>query len=132
MDGEHYRPSTKEKDFRILPLSVEVMEALKLLPRSISGFVFTYNGKPLRKGLVNSTWRAAAKKAGIDVCCYQGTRHSVASQLVNDGTSLELISKLLGHKTGVSTRRYAHVNGESLRDLVDRQQTVSSNKKRGI
>lgn len=129
MDGEHYRPSTKEKDFRILPLSAEVMEALRLLPRSISGFVFTYNGKPLRKGLVNSTWRAAAKKAGIDVCCYQGTRHSVASQLVNDGTSLELISKLLGHKTGVSTRRYAHVNVETLRDLVDRQQTVSDSKK---
>jgi site-specific recombinase XerD len=48
---------------------------------------------------------------------------------VNDGTSLELISKLLGHKTGVSTRRYAHVNVETLRDLVDRQQTVSDSKK---
>jgi integrase len=130
MDGEHYRPSTKEKDVRILPLSLEVISALRLLPRAISGFVFTYNGKPLRKGLVNSGWRTAAKKAGVDVCCYQGTRHSVASQLVNDGTSLELISKLLGHKSGASTRRYAHVNVESLRDLVDRQQTVSNSRKR--
>ncbi|MDD3581985.1 MAG: site-specific integrase [Desulfobacca sp.] len=117
MDREIYRPSTKEKDVRVLPLHPDVITALKQLPRAISGFVFTYQGKPLRAGLVWETWRAASQKAGVNVTPYQGTRHSLASQAVNAGVPENVIRDMLGHKTPGMTKRYAHLKTESLKTI---------------
>lgn len=115
MDQERYRECTKERDVRVQPLHPEVQAELEKLPRSITGFVFTYRGKPFRKGLVFDTWRRAARKAGINVSCYQGTRHSLASQAINAGVDKALISKFLGHKDARSTDRYAILLTESLK-----------------
>jgi integrase len=115
MDGEKYRPSTKEKDVRYLPMHPKVLEVLKGLPRSIGGFVFVYNGKPLSKKLVIDAWNRAAKGARLRITCYQGTRHSLASQAINRGVSERVIGKMLGHKSVASTRRYAKLSTETLK-----------------
>jgi len=115
MDGERYRPCTKEKDVRYLPLHPLVKENLKKLPRSISGYVFVHKGKPFSKKLVISVWNRAAVKAGIKVTCYQGTRHSLASQAINRGVSERIIGAMLGHKSIASTRRYAKLATKSLK-----------------
>lgn len=62
-------------------------------------------------------WQAARKAAGLPetVRLYDATRHSLASQLVNAGTSLYTVSKLLGHSTTRMTEKYAHTHIESLR-----------------
>jgi integrase len=119
MDGETFRPRTKEKDFRSLPLHPEVKAVLIDLwenhPRSIDGYVFTMNGKPLTKRMASSAWARAARTAGVNVTCYQGTRHSFASQAINSGVDKALIGKFLGHKTASSTDRYAHLMTETLK-----------------
>ena len=43
------------------------------------------------------------------------TRHSFASNLVNSGTSLYLVSKLLGHSSTKMTEKYAHPNLDSMK-----------------
>jgi integrase len=115
MDLETPRPRTKEKDFRSLPLHPEVKALLLDLPRSIDGYVFTIGGKPLTKRMATSAWARAAKRAGVGVTCYQGTRHSFASQAINSGVDKALIGKFLGHKTSSSTDRYAHLLTETLK-----------------
>lgn len=119
MDLETFRPRTKEKDFRSLPLHPEAKGALEDLlanqPRSIDGYVFTINGKPLTKRMATSAWARAAKQAGVKVTCYQGTRHSFASQAINAGVDKALIGKFLGHRTSASTDRYAHLLTETLK-----------------
>ena len=115
MDGERYRPCTKEKDVRYQPLHPLVKEYLEKLPRSIGGYVFVHKGKPLTKKLVITVWSRAAQKAGIKVTCYQGTRHSLASQAVNKGVSERIIGAMLGHKSIASTRRYAKLATETLK-----------------
>jgi integrase len=115
MDQETYRPTTKEKDIRILPLHPAVITGLKDLPRALSGYVFTYRGKPLQKKLTWRTWRTAAKKAGIDIGQYQGTKHSLGNWAVNNGVPLNIIQAYMGHKSSSTTKRYAKLQVESLK-----------------
>jgi len=46
-------------------------------------------------------------------------RHSMASNMVNSGQSLFLVSKVLGHTTLRMTERYAHLSQETLLAAVD-------------
>jgi len=114
-DMNEYRPFTKEKDVRILPLHPEVKKALLKLPRSLGGFVFVNRqGRPLSACRVYDHWRKAAEAAGIKITCYEGTRHSLASQAVNRGIPMRVIKDFLGHKTEKTTCRYAKIMVSSL------------------
>jgi integrase len=112
-----FKPYTKERDIRYLPLHPEVKKALLALPRQLSGWVFTYQDKPLSQWLVSNYWRLTAQKAGIKVTCYEGTRHSLASQAVQRGVSERKIGDMLGHKCLTSTRRYAKLHPQDLRQI---------------
>lgn len=47
--------------------------------------------------------------------CFHTCRHSHASWLIEEGTDLYTVQKLLGHKTNVMTQRYAHLSENKLR-----------------
>jgi len=49
-----FKPYTKERDVRYLPLHPQVREALQALSRSISGWVFTRQGKPISQWLASN------------------------------------------------------------------------------
>ncbi len=51
---------------------------------------------------------------------HDGGRHSVASQLVNEGVDIKSISMIVGHSTTRMTERYAHLNVEKLRTDLER------------
>jgi integrase len=117
-DLNTFRHSTKEGDTRILPLHPEVKKALLQLPRALNGFVFVNRrGLPLSGCRVYDHWRQAAKRAGINITCYEGTRHSLASQAINRGVSERIVGDMLGHKCKASTKRYAKMRTESLKQV---------------
>jgi integrase len=116
-DREEYKPFTKEREVRYLPLHPEVKKALLSIPRNLSGWVFTYKGKPLTQWMASAHWRRAARKAKVKVTCYEGTRHSLASQAINRGVSERIIGDFLGHKDLTSTRRYAKVRLDTLKEV---------------
>jgi integrase len=125
MDLYYYRPSTKEKDVRTLPLSPGALQALRLLPRGITGYVFTFRGRPFARSSTGTWWKEAAVAAGYDISLYQATKHSLGCQKRLEGVPLDVIQEWFGHKTQASTRRYAKIQTESLK-VMHRQQTVSS------
>lgn len=126
MDQGIYKDHTKERDVRIIPLAPTLQQALLALPKGTPGsFVFTFKGKPFTYKLIWRTWRKAAQAAGVDVCMYQGTRHSIASQAINCGIPLEVIGGMLGHKSRASTTRYAHMNDETLKMMLNRTGQVA-------
>lgn len=47
--------------------------------------------------------------------CFHTCRHSYASWLIEEGTDLYTVQKLLGHKTNVMTQRYSHLSENKLR-----------------
>ena len=67
---------------------------------------------------------------GKELRLYDASRHSFASQLVNSGTSLFKVSKLLGHSSVKMTEKYAHQHIDSLRAELSKitltQKTVTN------
>lgn len=56
-------------------------------------------------------------------------RHSFASWLAQQGESLFIIQKLLGHQTATMTQRYSHASPSGLRDAVKRLEAFQNEKK---
>jgi integrase len=61
--------------------------------------------KSLRK-----PWGKVIDRAGLDGVRLHDLRHTAASIAVNQGASLPIIGKLLGHSQPKTTQRYAHVD----------------------
>lgn len=132
---DEYKPYTKNRRSRIIPLHSEVQKMLEGMPVPLRGdqYVFTnrsggfYKHHNLRK-----IWNRARKNAGHDkVRLYDATRHSVASQAVNRGVPLHVIGELLGHSSSEMTKRYAHLKIDALRAAVETMAPAGPQKKKG-
>ncbi len=62
-------------------------------------------------------WSRVRTKIGLDkeVRLYDATRHSFASNHLNNGTSIYKVSKLMGHSSVKMTEKYGHSDVEGLR-----------------
>jgi len=80
-------------------------------------FVNPYTGRPFGKNSLDRMWARVRRKAGIgkEVRLYDFTRHSFASNHLNQGTSIYKVSKLMGHSSVKMTEKYGHADMESLR-----------------
>jgi integrase len=67
---------------------------------------------------IRKPWAAAMEEAGLKDFRFHDLRHTTASYLAMDGTSLLSISKVLGHKSTKMTERYAHLTSSHLDDAI--------------
>jgi integrase len=65
---------------------------------------------------IRRPWESIRRTAGLDDVHFHDLRHSYASLLVNDGASLPIIGRLLGHTQAQTTMRYAHLADDPLSD----------------
>src|SRR5207253_5477836 len=95
--------------------------AEQALKRTRSGKpVYGKDGKPLM------AWRATARVHDL--------RHTFASILASEGSSLPIIGALLGHTQPQTTARYAHLFDDPLRAATERVGAIitgNGNGKRG-
>lgn len=112
---------TKNGEVRVLPL---VGLAHKLLNdyekiRQISTLLL-FPGTDLSKSIdFRSAWRVAVKNAGLKDFKFHDLRHSFASYCVMNGSSLNEVADLLGHKSFQSvTKRYCHLSDAYRKDVV--------------
>jgi len=112
--------SRKNKKPYHLPLSIHFNYGL-LKNKFPEAFVFTRRGgKVYNPDYLAGIWRTALKGTKVPyINLYNATRHSIASQAINAGIGLERISKALGHSTIEMTKKYASMNVELLRDIID-------------
>ena len=107
----------KGRKDRLTILSEKVVSELLPMPRN-SGFLF-YSGKNPEKHLsirsAQMIIKAAAKKAGIEknVFCH-ALRSSFATHLIEQGTDVSYVQKLLGHSRIQTTQGYLRVADKSL------------------
>ncbi|MGC8580008.1 MAG: tyrosine-type recombinase/integrase [bacterium] len=84
-----------------------------------SPYVFhNSTGNRISATTVQHAFHRVCKKAGIQDFRFHDLRHTFASWLVQGGVDLYRVQRLLGHKTGEMTRRYAHLAPDNLRDGV--------------
>ena len=75
-------------------------------------------GRPYGESVLPKIWKIVRTQAGIgpfELRLYDASRHSFASQLANNGTTLFFVSKALGHSTPKTSERYSHADLEKLR-----------------
>jgi integrase len=79
-----------------------------------------WNDGPLDRHQVARMLRRVAKAAGIGHVHPHQLRHTLATQAVNRGMSLEAIAAMLGHKTLRMTLVYARIADQTVADAYDR------------
>lgn len=115
-EAGYLRFSDTKTGQRTIPLNsgaMEILELQKCLARA--EFVFpssTVNGHYVGTPKV---WRRVRAAAGLHNVRLHDLRHSFASIAVSGGSSLAIIGGLLGHRSVVTTHRYAHLMDHPLR-----------------
>ena len=111
-------PTSKNGKKRILPITPQLLELYKSIPKDDTPYLFTspITNKPYVT--IYNSWNTARIKAGLKDVRIHDLRHSYASALVNGGRSLYEVQTLLGHSTPTMTQRYAHLSNESLMSAV--------------
>lgn len=81
-----------------------------------SNLMFTDRGRPIPGRRVDYAVQAAARVAGIGHVTPHQLRHTLATQAINNGMSLEAIAALLGHTSMSMTMTYARISDRTVAD----------------
>lgn len=113
-------PLSKSGKARNIPISDRALEVLQRLPRW-KGCPYVVPNPDTKKPFGNlfHPWDKVRKEAGLADLRMHDLRHTFASNLVNSGQSIYVVSKLLGHTQLKTTARYSHLADETLLSAVD-------------
>ena len=92
-------------------------------------FVFTRKGKSYSESWARKQWNEAAKKVEVKLCLYEATRHSAASEAASSHKSIYVIKECLGHESIEATQRYAKVDMEAKRSVMEGEKVVKIRRK---
>ncbi len=112
----------KNDDYIGIPLTERACNTLRELQKikCISGHVFHDSGQKLYYVKVQRAFANVLKRAKISDFRFHDLRHTFASYLTQRGIDLHTIATLVGHKDLRMTKRYAHLDVESLRNAISR------------
>ncbi len=124
-----FQPESKT-GWKPIYLNATVIKILKKLyerpERELNDYIFKGKGYVSHLKSVKTAWGTMLKNAGIKDYCIHDLRHQGASICVENGESLYIVSKMLGHKSQRTTERYAYLSKmpiqkatELLADVVD-------------
>ena len=114
------RETTKTGRIRVYKITAYFQTVLDRIQPHLSPFVLVRDdGKPYTSKNLNKIWHDAGKKVGIKIKMYNGTRHSLGSQLLDLGYDLSLVQDQLGHTKPEMTRRYAKRAPKMLADALE-------------
>jgi integrase len=115
----HVRVS-KNGDAKALPLTPPVVDELRKFVGAPASLVFASRLRPSKPYVFEARWRQALKAAKIRAFRFHDLRHSCASWLAQRGASLLEVADVLGHRSVVTARRYAHLTTTHRARLVNR------------
>lgn len=121
---EIFLRETKNGDSRFVPLfgqSLSILRRLKRRCRSRCQYVFPAPGSNNRPYyFFDAHWYRALEAAAIEDFRFHDLRHTCASYLARQGTSLLEIADVLGHRSLRMTLRYAHLADSHKRTCLAR------------
>jgi len=114
---------TKNKEIRTVSISSELKEVLKPIYENGDPEKDVYmfpgkNGLPVKS--IQSSFRGALKRSGINHIRFHDLRHCFGSNLATEGVELPVIKKLMGHKNISTTMRYLHPSPQHEKDAVEK------------
>ncbi|MGH2885526.1 MAG: tyrosine-type recombinase/integrase, partial [Solirubrobacteraceae bacterium] len=114
-------PLGKLRTDRYIPLHPQLKELLDewvaSRPASLrEPWLFMDHGRRLGPESVRKALQKVAREAGLDNVTPHQLRHTLATQAINRGMSLEAIAALLGHKSMRMTMVYAKISNRTVAD----------------
>ncbi len=102
----------------LLPMLVDLIVEYKAVRgRSRSGHLLERDdGRPFDRRTVHRYVASVAKRAGVGHVHPHQLRHTLATQSINRGMSLEAIAALLGHRSMDMTLIYARISDDTVAD----------------
>jgi integrase len=97
---------TKNGDRRKIPIHNRLYVCLRYFPI------------PHKKRAVQRQFTNATAKLGLTHYHFHDLRHSAASEMINSGADLYSVGAVLGHRSGQSTKRYAHLATSTLTNVI--------------
>jgi len=120
----------KNGEARKVPINPELMDTLNRIPRSLSGYVFTKDGEPLKA--LRWWHEQTCKRAEIEDFHIHDFRHCCVTNWRRQGHDISTIMKAVGHKSISMFARYNSVTDDDLQGLVsDSQQMVNGGNQNG-
>jgi integrase len=112
--------TTKSRRERIVPVNDEVYDLLTNVDKSGSYVFSTSGGCKRREEFISKRFKSYVRKAELDErFTFHSLRHTFASHLVQNGVSLYIVSKLLGHSNLKTTEVYAHLAPDTFQGVVN-------------
>lgn len=116
-NNQLYIAPNKTEYFRYVPMTEALSKALQRAKIAAQNkFVITL-GPTRNTGTLTTMYRRMVKKANVPSFMHK-LRHTFASQLVQNGVELYMVSKLLGHRSIKMTEIYAHLAPAHLQNAV--------------
>lgn len=101
----------------LLPHLAELISTYRLTRTPTSGLLVERDdGKPFERRGIQRYVAAVAKRAGVGHVYPHQLRHTLATQAINRGMSLEAIAALLGHRSMKMTLTYARISDHTIAD----------------
>jgi len=124
ISGRHWLrvPIGKLHNDRYVPLHPQLVELLDEHQASRCDDLdrlITWKGRPLNRHQITRILNRITKQASIGHVHAHQLRHTLATQAINRGMSLEAIAAMLGHKTLRMTLVYARVADKTVADAYD-------------
>ncbi|MBE0645679.1 MAG: site-specific integrase [Bacteroidetes bacterium] len=115
------RFETKTGRGRVIPLNETAMSILTSRRPLNERWCFTIEGRPIRQNRLSHVFKKMVRRFDLrEEFHFHSLRHTFASWLVQDGVSLYQVGRLLGHSDTKTTEIYAHLQPETMHDIVDR------------
>jgi integrase len=105
---------TKNKESRSVPISERALEVLRGLAR-----IHRIDGRVLEE-FPRVEWEKARAAAGLEGFRFHDLRHTAASWLAMEGATVAELAAILGHRTLLMVKRYAHFSQDHARPLIER------------
>jgi integrase len=112
------RINTKDGEQRYIPITPVVMEELMRFRSSPDHLIFCSTVSTNKPFDMRKAWEYSLNKAGLEHCRIHDLRHTAATGLVARGRTLTQVGQLLGHGSEKTTKRYAHHDTASVKDMV--------------
>ena len=114
-------PIGKLHNDRYIPLHPQLKELLDewmagRAPELRTSYVFMLYGRRISRAHIRRGLSRVAERAGIGHVTPHQLRHTLATQAINRGMSLEALAALLGHKTLAMTLVYARIADRTVAD----------------
>lgn len=108
----HIKNAKGRKD-RIVPLSQNVLELLREYFKEFKPKEYLFNGQNSNQYSIQSCQKLYKKYIDENTSIHT-LRHSSATNLLENGTDLRVIQKILGHSSSKTTEIYTHVSNQIL------------------